>query len=47
MAGDRSGDVAPEKLGTVHWWKDTGSTKAVLISVDLFPQEEKVDAHEM
>src|SRR5688572_19555037 len=31
----RSGDVAPETFGTAHWWKNTGTTPAVLISVDL------------
>jgi quercetin dioxygenase-like cupin family protein len=41
----RAGDVAPEKNGTSHWWKNTGSTPAVLISVDLFPGE--ADPHVM
>ena len=43
----RAGDVAPEKNGTSHWWKNTGSTKAVLISVDLFPGDAKMDDHMM
>jgi len=43
----RTGDVAPEKFGTSHWWKNTGSTPAVLISVDLFPGEAKHDEHMM
>ena len=43
----KAGDVAPEKNGTSHWWQNTGSTTAVLISVDLFPQEMKMDAHMM
>ena len=43
----RAGDVAPEKNGTSHWWQNTGNTTAVLISVDLFPQEAKMDAHMM
>ena len=43
----RTGDVAPEKNGTSHWWKNTGSTPAVLISVDLFPGDAKMDAHVM
>jgi quercetin dioxygenase-like cupin family protein len=43
----RAGDVAPEKNGTSHWWKNTGSTPAVLISVDLFPGESKMNPHEM
>lgn len=43
----RAGDVAPEKHGTSHWWKNTGSTPAVLISVDLFPGDAKMDEHMM
>jgi quercetin dioxygenase-like cupin family protein len=43
----RSGDVAPEKNGTSHWWKNTGSTPAVLISVDLFPSAMAMDPHAM
>ena len=41
----RAGDVAPEKNGTSHWWKNTGSAPAVLISVDLLPGE--ADPHMM
>ena len=43
----RAGDVAPEKNGTSHWWKNTGNVPAVLISVDLFPTEMKMDPHAM
>lgn len=43
----RAGDVAPERNGTSHWWKNTGKTDAVLISVDLFPTELKMDPHAM
>jgi quercetin dioxygenase-like cupin family protein len=43
----KAGDVAPEKKGTSHWWKNTGNTSAVLISVDLFPVAEKMDDHMM
>ena len=43
----RAGDVAPEKKGTSHWWKNTGKTTAVLISVDLFPSQMHMDQHEM
>lgn len=43
----RAGDVAPEKRGTSHWWKNTGGTTAVLISVDLFPVGMKMDDHMM
>ncbi len=43
----RAGDVAPEKSGTSHWWKNTGPAKAVLISVDLFPGAARMDEHMM
>ena len=43
----RAGDVAPEKNGTSHWWKNVGNTTAVLISVDLFPNAMKMDEHAM
>jgi quercetin dioxygenase-like cupin family protein len=43
----KAGDIAPEKHGTSHWWKNTGSTKAVLISVDLFPVDKTMDEHQM
>jgi len=43
----RAGDVAPEKNGTSHWWKNTGSRPAVLISVDLFPGAARMDEHMM
>ena len=43
----KAGDVAPEKNGTSHWWQNTGKTPAVLISVDLFPVEKKMDQHMM
>jgi quercetin dioxygenase-like cupin family protein len=43
----KAGDVAPEKYGTSHWWKNTGSTPVVLISVDLFPTVSKMDSHMM
>lgn len=43
----RAGDVAPETFGTSHWWKNTGTKPAVLISVDLLPTETKADPHMM
>jgi quercetin dioxygenase-like cupin family protein len=43
----KAGDVAPEKNGTSHWWQNTGTTAAVLISVDLFPVENMKDEHMM
>jgi quercetin dioxygenase-like cupin family protein len=42
-----AGDVAPERKGTSHWWQNTGTTSATLISVDLFPEEMKKDEHMM
>ena len=43
----KAGDVASEKKGTSHWWKNTGGTTAVLISADLFPVGMKLGAHMM
>ena len=43
----KAGDIAPEKNGTSHWWKNTGNATAVLISVDLFPVDAKMDDHMM
>jgi len=43
----KAGDVAAEKAGTSHWWKNLTSTPAVLISVDLFPGAAKMDPHQM
>jgi quercetin dioxygenase-like cupin family protein len=43
----RAGDVAAERSGTSHWWQNTGTTTAVLISVDLFPVANRMDAHMM
>jgi quercetin dioxygenase-like cupin family protein len=43
----KAGDVAPEKNGTSHWWKNLTDKPAVLISVDLFPGEAKMDPHQM
>ena len=43
----KAGDVSPEKNGTSHWWKNTGTVPSVLISVDLFPGDAKMDPHVM
>jgi len=43
----KAGDVAPEKNGTQHWWQNNGTSPAVLISVDLFPVEMKMEEHMM
>jgi quercetin dioxygenase-like cupin family protein len=43
----KAGDIAPERNGTSHWWKNTGNTAAVLISVDLFPVSARMDDHMM
>jgi quercetin dioxygenase-like cupin family protein len=43
----KAGDVAAERNGTSHWWKNTGASPAVLISVDLFPTEMQMDQHMM
>lgn len=41
----KAGEVSPETHGVAHWWKNTGSEKAVLISADLLHAES--DAHTM
>ena len=43
----KAGDIAPEKNGTSHWWKNTTTKPAVLISVDLFPVANKAEEHMM
>jgi len=43
----KAGDVASEKKGTSHWWKNIGSEPVRLISVDLFPGDAKMDSHMM
>ncbi len=32
-----AGDATPELHSTSHWWKNTGTTTAVLLSADLLP----------
>ena len=39
----KAGEVAAEKAPTQHWWKNNSQQKTVLISVDLFPTEMKMD----
>lgn len=43
----KTGDVAPEKNGTQHWWQNNTNAPVVLISVDLFPAEMKKEEHMM
>ncbi len=43
----KTGDVAPEKKGTSHWWKNDGTTPVRLISVDLLPSAAQMDSHMM
>jgi quercetin dioxygenase-like cupin family protein len=43
----RAGEVTAEKAPTMHWWKNNGKSKAVLLSIDLFPVEKKMDDHMM
>lgn len=33
----KPGEAAHESIGLMHWWKNTGSEVAVLLSADLFP----------
>jgi quercetin dioxygenase-like cupin family protein len=39
----KAGDVAPEKNGTSHWWKNTGTEDVILVVSDIFPVEDKVN----
>jgi quercetin dioxygenase-like cupin family protein len=41
----KAGDVAPETQATSHWWKNTGSETAVLLSADILHDE--TDANTM
>jgi quercetin dioxygenase-like cupin family protein len=43
----RAGDISPERLGTSHWWQNTGKETAVLISVDIFQVEDKANEKAM
>ena len=43
----KAGDVAPERNGISHWWRNSGKRPAVLISVDVFPVANKADEHMM
>ena len=42
----KAGEATPELHVTSHWWKNTGKTKAILISADLLPVQ-AVDKHMM
>jgi quercetin dioxygenase-like cupin family protein len=37
----KAGDIAPERIGTSHWWQNTGKETVVLIVSDIFPVEDK------
>lgn len=39
----KAGDISPERIGTSHWWRNTGAEEAILISVDIFQVEDKVN----
>ncbi|ACL63077.1 cupin domain-containing protein [Methylobacterium nodulans] len=41
----KAGEATSETHATAHWWKNTGSTPAVLLSADLF--HVKDDPHQM
>ena len=43
----KAGDVAQEKKGVSHWWKNTGKVPAVLLSSDIFHEMKKEDEHMM
>jgi quercetin dioxygenase-like cupin family protein len=39
----KAGDISPERLGTSHWWKNTGTEDVILVVSDIFPVEDKVN----
>ena len=39
----RAGEITAEAAPTSHWWQNHGKTPSVLISVDIFPVEQKAD----
>lgn len=39
----RAGEVTAERAPTSHWWQNTGTVPSVLISVDLFRIDDKVN----
>jgi len=41
----KAGDATPEVKGTSHWWKNTGGTTVILLSADLFHDQD--DPHTM
>src|SRR3954467_2249775 len=43
----KAGEVSVEKLGVQHWWKNTGKSPVVLLSADLFHEEQHADDHMM
>jgi quercetin dioxygenase-like cupin family protein len=43
----KAGDVAPEKNGTSHWWKNETKDPVVLISVDILHDKSSTDKHMM
>ena len=43
----KTGDVAPEKNGTQHWWQNNTAAPVVLISVDLLPVGMMKEEHMM
>ena len=43
----KAGDVAPEKTGTSHWWKNDTKEPVLLISVDILHDKSGADKHMM
>jgi hypothetical protein len=42
-----AGDVAREQTGYSHWWKNNGTTEAVLIAADIKNDGAKPDGDHM
>jgi quercetin dioxygenase-like cupin family protein len=43
----KTGDVAQEKKGVSHWWKNTGKTVAVILAADIKNDGEPASAADM
>ena len=43
----KAGEVTAEKAPTMHWWKNNGKSKVVILAVDLLPVDMKMDDHMM
>src|SRR3954447_1915174 len=43
----QAGEVSVEKMGVQHWWRNTSKSPVVLLSADLFHDDQHADDHMM